>query len=259
LLEGVAESCFVSESNLSHSDYDLEVLRGAEKYQRWILSQVAPYLGNRILEIGAGTGNMSRWLPQRDLLVLAEPRVDLRRQLQKILRPERSKCRFDFIPWQLEQDTAHALREYHFDTVISFNTLEHIDRDADVLLKLWNLLLESKAQTPKNLICFVPAHNWAFGSLDKTYGHYRRYDEKQFAALREHLGDNCTLKVQYFNPLGLMGWLFLGKVLRLTQLKEENITLTESAISLFKSFDRVLCKWMRLPLGQSLYAVFSPK
>ena len=53
--------------------FELESLREAINYQRWIVDMISPFLGNSILEIGAGIGNISRWLPVRQRLVLCEP------------------------------------------------------------------------------------------------------------------------------------------------------------------------------------------
>lgn len=41
---------------------DLHALSEAENYYRWILSHFAPHLGKRVVEIGAGIGNFSRFL-----------------------------------------------------------------------------------------------------------------------------------------------------------------------------------------------------
>src|SRR5215216_2504281 len=52
----------------------LEIMQAAPRYNRWQFDRVAPYLGRRICEVGAGIGNMSRFIADRelDLLVLAD-------------------------------------------------------------------------------------------------------------------------------------------------------------------------------------------
>ncbi len=47
-------------------DFELESLSKARNYQRWMYESVAPHLGVSILELGAGIGNMSQWLPKRE-------------------------------------------------------------------------------------------------------------------------------------------------------------------------------------------------
>lgn len=44
--------------------YELSLLSQAINCQKWIARAVRPYLGERIMEVGAGIGNMSRHLLQ---------------------------------------------------------------------------------------------------------------------------------------------------------------------------------------------------
>ena len=44
-------------------------LSRAERYNRWMLEQLAPWLGQRVLEIGSGIGSFTRYLVGRDLRV----------------------------------------------------------------------------------------------------------------------------------------------------------------------------------------------
>jgi 16S rRNA A1518/A1519 N6-dimethyltransferase RsmA/KsgA/DIM1 with predicted DNA glycosylase/AP lyase activity len=52
--------------------FELEILKDATNYQKWAAQAILPYLGERILEVGSGIGNMSQWLPVRQKLVLSE-------------------------------------------------------------------------------------------------------------------------------------------------------------------------------------------
>ena len=42
--------------------FDLVTLRAAVRYQQWVIRRCAPWLGQQVLEVGAGIGNMTRWL-----------------------------------------------------------------------------------------------------------------------------------------------------------------------------------------------------
>jgi len=44
-------------------------LSRAERYNRWMLEQLAPWLGQRVLEIGSGIGSFTRYLVGRELVV----------------------------------------------------------------------------------------------------------------------------------------------------------------------------------------------
>ena len=47
-------------------------LAKAERYNRWMLEQLAPWLGQRVLEVGSGIGSFTRYLMGRDLVVATE-------------------------------------------------------------------------------------------------------------------------------------------------------------------------------------------
>ena len=40
----------------------LFILEGAEAYHRWIFEKISPYLGEDILEVGCGIGNLTALL-----------------------------------------------------------------------------------------------------------------------------------------------------------------------------------------------------
>ncbi len=48
---------------------DLEVMVEAQNYRRWIYRRIAPFLGRRILEVGAGIGNFTTLLLDRELVI----------------------------------------------------------------------------------------------------------------------------------------------------------------------------------------------
>ena len=52
----------------------LEIMQAAPQYNRWQFSRIAPYLGRRICEVGAGIGNMSTLICEKapELLVLTD-------------------------------------------------------------------------------------------------------------------------------------------------------------------------------------------
>src|SRR5262249_25110829 len=40
----------------------LRIMEGAGSYNRWLITQCKPYLRNRIMEVGAGVGNITKFL-----------------------------------------------------------------------------------------------------------------------------------------------------------------------------------------------------
>src|SRR4029078_11441260 len=52
--------------------YVLQSMRRARGLNRWILSQFRPYIGQRVLEAGAGIGNFTELLLDRERLVCVD-------------------------------------------------------------------------------------------------------------------------------------------------------------------------------------------
>src|SRR5205809_8115082 len=50
----------------------LERMAVAPRYNRWMFERLRPWVGRRVLEIGAGIGNMSAFLVDRERLVLTD-------------------------------------------------------------------------------------------------------------------------------------------------------------------------------------------
>ena len=63
----------------------LEILAAAPRYNAWQFEMIAPFLGRRILEVGAGIGNMSEEFLKTspELLVVTDTDDFYRRRLQE--------------------------------------------------------------------------------------------------------------------------------------------------------------------------------
>src|SRR5438270_12267137 len=55
--------------NLASGASTLEVMEGAHRYNRWIYDRVREGLGQRVLEIGCGTGTITSFMVDRQLVV----------------------------------------------------------------------------------------------------------------------------------------------------------------------------------------------
>jgi hypothetical protein len=125
-----------------------------------------------------------------------------------------------------------------------------------VLARLAVVLQASRCQGPRRIVSFVPAHPWAYGTVDAAYGHVRRYTAGSFAELAAKSCPHWRLETRYFNAFGLPGWVLLGRLLRRRSV----------SVAAIRSFER-LCPWirgiddllhrLRFPFGQSLIAVLT--
>ncbi len=237
--------------------FELEQLSQAKNYQKWIYHAVEPYLGKRILELGAGIGNLSQWLPRRELLVLSEADEMLLGLLQKRFQSEllQNSHTVSVKKINLDIPLKNQLDEYHLDTIVSFNVMEHIQNDIEAFREQIETLKSSKTADPKRLVVFVPAHGFAFGSYDRLFQHYRRYDARQFKKIFQNLDPKLRVRTQYFNLLSLPAWVIKGRVFKDTQISPAQVRMLEKIIPLWAPIDNLIHQKLHLPLGQSLIGV----
>ena len=237
--------------------FDLDELELAVRYQRWMAAIVAPYVGDRVLEIGAGSGNMSRWLTPRGRLVLTEPDASLvtrlRAAVEKHPSPPTGGIAVEvFDP--IEDDGARFVAE-NLDTVVSFNVLEHIERDEEALRTLAGILLRGGGAPPQRIVAVVPAHRFAYGTLDTEFAHCRRYDHAGFARLAARAAPGSRVVTRSFNPVGLPAWLIAGRVLRQRRIKPSQVRVAEALVPIYRFVDGIAVGKLGLRFGQSLVGV----
>ncbi|MFZ2641476.1 MAG: class I SAM-dependent methyltransferase [Verrucomicrobiia bacterium] len=176
----------------------------AQNYNRWIADTIRPYAGRRILEIGAGIGNISQFFLDRDRLVVS----DIEEHYIQTLRERfAGQGQVHAVLYDVLQSPPTELIAERFDTVICLNVIEHIQDDVAALRNIRDLL-----QPGGRALLLVPAHQWLFCKLDANLGHCRRYSRALF---RQH-ATSAGLEVQksfYFNPVAMLGWFVMGRIL----------------------------------------------
>ncbi len=236
--------------------FELVALEKAVRYQQWIINTIQPYLGKRILELGSGIGNMSRWFTAAERLILTEVDPLLLSILESRVQtwPMNSQ-KIAIQSLNLETENFTMFNSENIDTIVSFNVLEHIQDDLSVIKNAVNLLRESQAVGPKRIVTLVPAHMWAYGVMDKEVGHHRRYTRKMFKALHAEAAPNAKLILQPFNFTGLFGWFVNGRVLQKKSAGSPVISIFEKICPMIQLIDQIAIKKLKIPLGQSLLAI----
>lgn len=236
-----------------HDLFDLDTLGEARGYQQWMLASIAASLGSHVLEVGAGSGNLSRWLAARGgTLELLEPDPALRRKLRG--RAAGFKARTRIHAGGLPLSPA-AWAAKPIDTIVHANVLEHVADDRRAFDSMARLLDRSPARGPRRLVSVVPAHRFAYGSLDAAEGHFRRYSASALEELARPWAGRARHRLRAFNPLGLAGWLISGRVLRRPRVEASAVKAVETLLPLFKAADACLAKGLGLRLGQSFISV----
>jgi SAM-dependent methyltransferase len=212
----------------------------APRYNRWLTRRVAPWVGRRVLEIGAGIGNMAAYFVDRERLVLAEPDALYRQRLQQRFA---GRTNVAVVPLKLPLVDPRLVAE-QLDTIICLNVLEHVAADVAALNGMRSLLTAGG-----RVVLLVPALPAIYGTLDAALGHVRRYTASELRTKVRGAGFRL-LHLEYFNLGGVLGWWLTGRVLRRTMIPRSSLRLYDLLVPLFR-LERLL-PWR---IGQSLIAV----
>lgn len=218
----------------------LEILEGAENYNQWIVSNFLHIIESPILEIGAGTGNISKYLLSFSPLFL----TDIDNKLVKYLSTQFNTHKITNQQLDICDIKKFNHRNY-FKTVLGINVLEHIKDDILALQNIYKLLREDG-----RVLLLVPAKKQAFTRLDKELGHYRRYEKEELRDKLQQTGFEVE-KMFFFNSLGLLSWIIRDKIERTHNLKPYQIKMFDAVVPLL----RLIESHIRPPTGISLIAV----
>ncbi len=221
---------------------DLEALATLPAYQEWILEKFRPYLRGKVVEIGAGSGNISsRYVDGVEELLLVEPAKNLEAMLKE---------RFESRPHvRVLCDVVETLPAAHgelFDSALMVNVLEHVVDDASMLSSIRGILRPKGA-----LLLFVPAGPWLYGTLDAKVGHARRYTLRELKRLVQGAGF-AVETIRYFDLLGVLPWFFLGRVRRMREFSPRWAGLYDRLVV---PIARAIEKYFKPPLGKNLLCI----
>jgi glycosyltransferase involved in cell wall biosynthesis len=182
----------------------LEVVDRLHRYNRYLWQKMRPYVGARVLEIGAGTGSITRHLSDRSQVLATDTRPDyvdrLRGRFEN--RPNVSVRRL------VLGETNPDLPKGEFDTVVCSNVLEHIEDDRAALAEMNRALVDGG-----RLVLVVPMLRALHGSIDRALAHHRRYEKDEIAARLAEAGFALEALAP-FNVIGIFGWWLNSRVLR---------------------------------------------
>ena len=205
-------------------------LNRAPRFTRWMADVIRPYIGERVLEIGAGTGNLTLQLIPRKLYWASDINPYYLTYLQNLL-PEHPYLRVGYTDGEMLDSYPAAER---FDTVICLNVVEHLTNDIGALRNIWQAL-EEKGRG----IVLVPCGPKLFGTLDKVLGHHRRYTSTQFKELAEQAGFQVEALLS-FNRAGSPAWWLNGRLLRRKTFGLWQIKALNFLTPLFRLIDKFL-------------------
>jgi SAM-dependent methyltransferase len=211
------------------------------RYNNWLWEQVAPFIGQRVLEVGAGIGTMTRYLLGRDMVVATDVSP---------IYLERLKATFEghpdvvVKPLDAAAPLAEGLQAFNLDTILCLNVLEHIEDD-EAALKGFAALLAPGGR----VVLIIPALKRLYGEIDKAIGHYRRYQKGEIEEKLRRAGFHIE-ETRFFNTLGIPGWYLNSCLLKRQAVPGFQARLNDLLVPLLR-FESNLA----LPWGMSLLAV----
>ena len=210
----------------------LEAVGRASVYNHWIVEQASPFLGRRLLEAGAGIGNLSRLLTRREALVLLDYDPQYVEMLEaRFVGREGVKVRKGNLN---DASLYHDLKLENLDSILCANVLEHLPEDEKVLHGFFEAL-----QPGGRCVLVVPASRRLFGSLDRALGHFRRYEGDHLRRKLETAGFR-VIHQRAFNRVGAAAWFVSGRILRRTRLSPGQMRLFNALWPLLRLFDHLL-------------------
>jgi glycosyltransferase involved in cell wall biosynthesis len=216
-------------------------LSGGPQLNRWMSDMVRPYVGARVLEIGAGMGTLTRRLLPRDRYTVSDVNPYCLDYLRNFAE---GKPYLDVRQVDLANPGDLVPLAEQYDTVICLNVLEHMTDEA-VALKDIRTVLERNGVA----IFIVPHDPALYGSLDEGLGYLRRYTRESVTTLLQANGFAVD-RISDFNRASTPLWWLTGQVLSRRQLSRVHLKIMNLMTWLIRRLDTVL-PWR----GTSLLAV----
>ena len=219
-------------------DFEFAALREANNYRAALLKEFGPYLRGRVLEVGAGVGQLTaglRALPAIQSLTSIEPDAGFCANLRRVM-PDHDL---------VEGTVADLKTPGPWNAIFSVNVLEHIEDDRGELASYARLLKEAHGA----LCLFVPARQEIYAPIDKDFGHFRRYSKPELEEKLRSAGFT-SVNIRYYNMVGYFLWWMNFCVLKHRGFKTGSVHLFDRTI--FPIVHAVESNLVKPPIGQSL-------
>jgi SAM-dependent methyltransferase len=221
-------------------------LERASNYNRWIADQIGAHVGDRVLDAGCGSGNLTRLLLDREFVAA----VDVWDAFVEVMTERFGDAgnlavhRFDLS----DPEMSRTLEQYQLDSAYCVNVLEHIEDDRAALTNLAASIVPGGS-----IFLLVPAFPALYGEHDRADHHFRRYTKRSLAETVAPLPLEIE-RCYYMNLPGFFAWFLVVRLMK-RRLNEESIGLYDKLIPAIRRVETVIAP----PFGQSLVALLRSK
>jgi SAM-dependent methyltransferase len=235
-------------SPASYNVADQARMAAAVNYFAWQARLVKPELGQRVVEIGCGSGNFTGMLLDREAVFALDVDPECIERIRQRFR-DRANLRTavcNASELLVEQAVLDEVRQFRPDSLVCLNVLEHIQDDRGALRGMAAILPPGGV-----IVLIVPAFESLYGPIDRNLGHHRRYSRASITRLAQDCGLGIR-KLRYMNCAGFFGWWWNARVFKREAQSERQIAF----------FDRFMVPIVSRiearvgpPFGQSLFVV----
>jgi glycosyltransferase involved in cell wall biosynthesis len=215
-------------------EYGSQILASLEKARRfnlWMGRTLAPYVGGRVLEIGAGIGTLTSQFIPRELYLAS----DINPSYLSYLRSYsvgKPYLRVRHIDAGVPSDFAGL--EEKFDTVLMINVLEHVPHEQETLENIRSSLMPGG-----RAVILVPQHPALYGTLDRALDHRERYTRESLRQGLERAGFRVE-QIFDFNRFSVPGWWLNGKVMQRKTFSRVQLKVLQMLMPVLRRLDGIL-------------------
>src|ERR1700722_4908627 len=176
-----------------HGSEILIRLNRAPRFTKWMADVIKPYLGNRVLEIGTGIGNMTLNLIPRTVYWA----TDINPEYLDYLEDMRSTRPYLHVSYTDGMSGDSFPPGQEIEHMVCIIDVEHLSDDVGALRNMYHAL-----ESGGRAIILVPNNPGLMGTLDEVLGHCRRYTPEQLISVGQQAGFRIE-KLLKFNRAGV--------------------------------------------------------
>jgi 2-polyprenyl-3-methyl-5-hydroxy-6-metoxy-1,4-benzoquinol methylase len=156
---------------IHYDGFELDHFDSASNFRKYQILLINKFIKGKFLEVGAGKGGLIPFYKKllKDITII-EPEKKLFKLLKKKYLNKKIKIK--------NQTINNIVGKYN--TIIYYDVLEHIKNDLQEVT-----YAEKRLKKNGHLIFSVPAYQFFYSSFDKSVGHFKRYNKKDFIKLEK--------------------------------------------------------------------------